>query len=182
VQRDSGNNQLPSDIEIQLFDTVLEVLETGFDVLTLNQGIFNEWQTIISSSTDTLQRAGKIAGASLALLTGSVIKVASSVPIAGAAVGTIAAESTGVAVGTLVAAELTSATAVGTAASTAATGLVTGSGAAATGVTVTSAMCSAAVLGPLALSVAGAGLYAINYHYHRKACKEQDRLKKRKSS
>jgi hypothetical protein len=179
VQRELGKDQLPSDFEIELFDTVFEVLETGFDVLTINKKVFDNWQEIVSSAATKLQTAGVIAGGSLALLISSVFQAGSAGSAAGVAAGTVAAEATGVAAGTMVAAEVTSVAAASAAAGTTATGAATG--AAATGATLGSTMCSAAVLGPLALFVAGAGLCAIHCYHHRKSSKEKDQMKTRES-
>ncbi|KAF2684671.1 hypothetical protein K458DRAFT_430987 [Lentithecium fluviatile CBS 122367] len=175
IQRTSGRDQLPSDSEVRLFDTVLEVLETGFDTLTINKKVFDQWQEIVSSSSVGLVNAGVIATGSLAVLVGGVIHTVSSSSAAGVAAGTVAAEATGIA-GTLVAAEATSIATAGTVAGTTATGAVTG--ATASGTAIGSSLYSAAFLGPVALSLAACGFFAIKYHYHKKATKEKDRLKK----
>jgi len=49
---------LPSDVEIGLFKTILEVLEIGFDALTVNGEVFQQWQEIIASAQNNLKTSG----------------------------------------------------------------------------------------------------------------------------
>ncbi|RSL59723.1 hypothetical protein CEP54_007142 [Fusarium duplospermum] len=49
-----GAAQLPSDHEVELFNAVLEVFENGFETLTANKEVFDEWQNIVSDAAARL--------------------------------------------------------------------------------------------------------------------------------
>ncbi|RSM10801.1 hypothetical protein CEP52_003299 [Fusarium oligoseptatum] len=69
-----GAAQLRSDSEIELFNVVLEVFENGFEALTVNKEVFDEWQKIVSDAADRLRTAGAAAGAAAGTATGVLLR------------------------------------------------------------------------------------------------------------
>ncbi|KAF5716037.1 hypothetical protein FMUND_6549 [Fusarium mundagurra] len=157
---DKGATVLPSDLEVQLFNVVLELFEAGFEVLTTNKEVFDEWQNIVSSTAGNLRTACFITGLSLGLF-GWQAAIAS-----GATATTAGATAATAGAATAVTAGTTAATASATAAT---------AGAATTG---GATMCSAAVLGPFALFAVSAFFLYLHNKNHNKAKRERDRIKK----
>ncbi|KAM6536256.1 hypothetical protein FALCPG4_002267 [Fusarium falciforme] len=63
-----GATKLPSDPEIKLFNAVLGVFENGFETLTANKEVFEEWQNIVADAAGKLRTAFVNMGLSSGLL------------------------------------------------------------------------------------------------------------------
>lgn len=73
-QLQARSDFLDPDEETMLFDTVLIVLEKGFNLLTLNKELFDEWQKIVLSAEQKSETAGANLGLGMAL--GGLVTVA----------------------------------------------------------------------------------------------------------
>jgi hypothetical protein len=81
---------LETDAEVQLFNYLVDVLETGFDLLTVNKETFDIWRDATSSADNARKLAGGVALAGFAVSAGSYSLGMSGVVVYGSlAVGVV---------------------------------------------------------------------------------------------
>jgi hypothetical protein len=84
---------LETDAEVQLFNYLVDVLETGFDLLTVNKEAFDIWRDATSNADNNRKLAGGAALTGFAVSAGSYSLGMSSVviyaPLAVAVVGSV---------------------------------------------------------------------------------------------
>ncbi|RSL47235.1 hypothetical protein CEP53_010008 [Fusarium sp. AF-6] len=158
-----GTAQLRSDSEIKLFNVVLEVFENGFEALTVNKEVFDEWQKIVSDAADRLRTAGAAAGAATGAATGVLLReLLVDFKAGGASTSGVVRAVRAV----LDAIRLTAST-PGAATAVAAPGAAGGA-----------ALCSVAVIGSLGLVVAASLIGFMHYRNFDKARGERNKIKK----